>query len=261
MSDAADQLLERIARQRAGMHVGTVVAIDSGDNSVTVDLEVGTVEGVRWITSYVPSLGDVVVVSQVQAMWVVLGALSEQLGAAIGEASIAFAPGQAASFWRDSNFPTSYWLRTTPGPDAFLGAQGKTWTDTTYTVTREHGSIWFMDPPDLPDGAVVSAARLTMSRSGSAGVDLLEPVLWQHGYTPSTWNAATTFPTLTGPEWRPGSLAAGQTGVWPLPSAWLTGWLAGTTKGWAIFSDQFTDYGHFLGPGTASVTVDYTIPS
>jgi len=83
MSDPLlDPLLERIARSsKAGMRLGSVTAIDTGDASLTLSMAGGVITGMRWIGSYTPVVADVVVVSRVGAMWVVLGTLSKQIGA------------------------------------------------------------------------------------------------------------------------------------------------------------------------------------
>lgn len=237
-----DPILERVAReQRAGMRIGTLTAIDAGDASVTVSLAGDAVPGVRWVGSYSPTVGDVVVVSRVEAMWVVLGKLSKQLGApAVVYQSVALTPSAAwtgtfaEDVWSWQVAPTSGIYGGPPG-------QGKRFPA---GVEETNAGIWLI--PDLtasiPDGATVTSSKLRLVRwtpnseqeTLSPEQALVSPALFTHSY--SAPPGAGGAPSWSSTVWSPGSLARGEAGVWDLPSAWLTALVAGTARGVGVHS-------------------------
>jgi len=248
-----DPFLERIARSRtAGIRLGTVTVIDAADASLTVSLAGDVVSGVRWIGSYTPVVADVVVVSRVGAMWVCLGKLSKQLvGATTLYGQVTVLP---ATAWR------GYWWTSTPSTDWVWGAppfgavgQGRTFPDT----PLQEGGVWYVPGISsvLPVGATVTAAKLRLTRLGGDGEStLVTPRLRMHTYSAAPVGA----PTWTGSAWSPGTLAAGQSGVWDLPSTWLTALLAGTAKGVGVDSAAYADYTLFSG---LQLELSYSVPA
>lgn len=242
--DFLDPILERIAReQRASMRIGAVTAIDATNAALTVSLAGDVVSGVRWVGSYTPTVADVVVISRVDAMWVVLGKLSKQLGGATviyGTTTII-----PATTW-DGFFAEDYWSWSVSA-DGSAG-QG---THEPYGVVERRAGSWYTPnlAGSLPVGATVTAAKLRLTRwaapAEGIGVtpeaDLVTPRLRLHTYTTIPSGA----PTWTGTAWSPGSLGRGQPGVWDLPSAWLTALLAGTATGIGTDTAAYADYTRF----------------
>lgn len=263
MPDAfLDPIFERIARsQRAGMRIGTLTAIDTGDASVTVDCAGDVVPGVRWVGSYSPVVGDMVVVSRVEAMWVVLGKMSKQIGApTVTYGTVTVTPSTA---W-DGYFAEGYWTwAVSPRAGIFGGppGQGKRYP---YGVEETSAGVWYMPSvaTAIPTGATVTAATLRLTRwtpnAEQAGLSpegtLVAPRLYRHTYT--TQPVAT--PTWSGAVWAPGSLLNGQPGGWALPSAWLTDLLTGAATGVGLYSTAAVDWTRFTD---LTVDLSYTVPA
>jgi len=117
--------------------------------------------------------------------------------------------------------------------------------------------VWYVPgiSAALPAGATVTAAKLRLLRWGGVGEStLVTPRLRMHTYTAIPSGA----PTWTGTAWSPGSLADQQTGVWDLPSTWLTALLAGTATGVGVDSAAWADYTWFLG---LQINLSYSVPA
>jgi hypothetical protein len=255
MSDPLlDPLLERIARSsKAGMRLGSVTVIDATDASLTLSLAGDVVSGVRWIGSYTPVVADVVVVSRVGSMWVCLGKLSQQLGAPTTLYPTATV--EPATAWQ-GRLPTSNptWDWQVPSFGILMVGQGV--VADPVDPTRMAG-VWYVPgiPAALPAGATVTAAKLRLFRHiGDGESTLVTPRLRMHTYTAAPMDA----PTWTGTAWSPGTLTAGQTGVWDLPSTWLTALLAGTATGVGVDSTSYADYTWFLG---LQLELSYSVPA
>lgn len=243
MPDFIESILERIDRaQRAGMRLGSVTGVDAADGSLTVSMAGDEIPGVRWVGSYTPAPGDVVVVSRVDAMWVVLGRLSKQLSpdaeyeyglAALEEASAtggrslwwSYAPETPGDWtWSNATVPALYRQGLYAYPSDLRA---------TYVATVTFGGV--LDA--LPAGAIVTAAKLRLLRSTWTGdlntAPLATPRLFVHNLEVGSRPLDGTFPVelwLDGP-WAPGSLARGEVGTWDLPSSWLSGLLTGAYTG------------------------------
>jgi hypothetical protein len=251
MSDPLlDPLLERIARSsKAGMRLGSVTVIDAGDASLTLSLAGDVITGVRWIGSYTPVVDDVVVVSRVGAMWVVLGKLSKQFVAATVIYDQATVLPETA--WRGTWLTsTSVWTWDV-GDALDMVGQGRT----NPADPNQIAGVWYLPGISLPAGATVTAAKLRLWRwLGDGESTLVTPRLRMHTYSVIPSGA----PTWTGSAWSPGTLAAGQSGVWDLPSTWLTALLAGTATGVGVDSAAMADYTWFAWP---SVELSYSVPA
>jgi len=256
-----DPLLERIARSsRAGMRLGSVTVIDASDASLTLSLAGDVITGVRWIGSYTPVVADVVVVSRVGAMWVVLGKLSKQIGTT--PPPVIYQPGSTSpvlpvtSWWGDYSSVWTWHAASAVGQgtyllDNWLGGPG---------IPLRLSGVWYVPgiSAALPAGATVTAAKLRLTRlpvfMGPSESTLVTPRLRMHAYTTMPPGA----PTWTGSAWSPGTLTAGQTGVWDLPSTWLTALLAGTATGVGVDSAAYADYTTFSG---LQLELSYSVPT
>jgi len=251
-----DPLLERIARSSgAGLRLGSVTVIDAADASLTLSLAGDVITGVRWIGSYTPVVADVVVVSRVGAMWVVLGKLSKQLAAPTVIYPTA-ATVRPVTVWQGVMWTsTSVW----DWSDNFLypAGQGMAFSLLYPSQSLRVAGVWYVPgiPTALPVGATITAAKLRLTRVGGSGeATLVTPRLRMHAYTTIPSGA----PTWTGSAWAPGTLAAGQVGVWDLPSTWLTALLAGTATGVGVDSAAFADYTSF---SNVQIELSYSVPA
>jgi len=151
--------------------------------------------------------------------------------------------------WRTSN-PVWNWSVASGG----LVGQGRTGSG---DITQRAG-VWYVPGilEALPAGATVTAAKLRLTRYGSGfgEATLVTPRLRMHTYSA----IPTGAPTWTGSAWSPGTLAAGQPGVWDLPSTWLTALLAGTAKGVGIDSTAYADYALF---SDLQIELSYSVPA
>ena len=153
-----------------------------------------------------------------------------------------------AGTWRTSN-PVWNW----PVASGGLAGQGMTNPNDPIRLA----GVWYVPgiSAALPAGATVTAAKLRLLRWGGVGEStLVTPRLRMHTYTAIPSGA----PTWTGTAWSPGSLADQQTGVWDLPSTWLTALLAGTATGVGVDSAAWADYTWFLG---LQINLSYSVPA
>ena len=202
-------------------------------------------------------MADVVVVSRVGAMWVVLGKLSKQFSVVptilYPTATVLSATAWEGD-WETSN-PVWIWAETT-----YLLRQGAA-SDGAGGYVQMAG-VWYLPgvPAALPAGATVTAAKLRLTRWGGDLINpestLVTPRLRMHTYTAAPVGA----PTWTGTAWSPGTLAAGQAGVWDLPSTWLTALLAGTATGIGLDSTAYADFTAFWF-SDLQVELSYSVPA
>lgn len=252
--DFLDPMLERIDRaQQAGMRIGKVTAIDSVDASLTVSMAGDIITGVRWVGSYAPVVADLVVVSRVDAMWVVLGKLSKQLGApTVIYGSYSVLPSSSWQ-WR---FDTGWAI-----PNDYVEQDGS-------SATARRAGLFIYAPLSIPAGATITSAKLTLERGHpiyDAGAPLVSPTIYGSA---SAWGATPAgAPVLVGGygPWRPGTLTFEQQGVWDLPSTWLTAMLAGTLTGFNFYTTSTaedmtvkTGYGAGL---SGSLQINFTKPA
>lgn len=252
-----DPILERVARaQTAGMRIGTLTAIDAPNASVTVSLG-NPVPGVRWVGSYTPTVGDMVVVSRVDEMWVVLGKLSKQFGA------------PSVRYDAYTLLPSPVWRWSSGRGWSLANAYG-------YVEQKGQGGsplsvgmilYWGMN---VPVGATVTSARLNLVRGHpvfDAGAPLVSPVIYgtaQSGFGTPTPAWPPSMVAGYGP-WRPGTLAHEQGATWDLPSAWFTALAAGTLTGFVFYAtelaDEMTIYTGPDAPLSGSLQINYSIPA
>lgn len=254
-------ILRRIqaeVERAANLDIGRVAAINVAAKSLTVDLPGGPVSAVRWLKSYVPSVGQVVVVARVRGQWIVQGELSTDFTgprpiihtvqidpATYHNGSTTYSGGSWGPWVWGHAQPVQGW-QITPGVN----------------LQSRHAAYAIYSPPvpsRIPAGATVTAAKLIMTSAGGLGVPV-SPVVWGHTRT-GDMPAPTGPPAFTsgyGP-WRPGTLAVGQTGVWDLPPAWLTALLAGTITGIGVWSEEAADYLRYTPPMRLEIT--YTTPA
>jgi hypothetical protein len=255
-----DPILRRIDRaQRTTTRMGVITDIDVDDASLTVDCSGDIITGVRWYDHYAPVVADFIDILCVGgSSWRVLGKLSKQLGAgSVTYGSVTVSPSHAEFVWRSASAPewsayTYYDLRA--------GSQGR------HPLYDNTGAIVYMFPalpPALPSGATVTGARITFRRlpDSFTGLPLVEPVVWQHDVTVIPLGHDVDPPPTTGTVWRPGFLAVEQVASWELPSAWLTAWLAGTTKGITLYTETIADYMVVGGGSNADLLLSYSVPT
>lgn len=261
MPDAfLDPILERVRRsQRAGMRIGTLTAIDAPDASVTVDCAGDVIPGVRWVGSYSPTVGDKVVVSRIGSMWIILGKMSKQIGApTVIYGTVRISAFQSDFTSWDTTQPELGWYAWS-FQDVRSGWQGRK----IQSSAENNYAIMYLYPaiaPALPVGATVTGARLSIRRhfnSVNAGAALAGPAIYQHDKTFTPLGPNGPPPPTLGSVWRPGTLGFNEIGIWELPSAWLTAWLAGTTKGITLYSDAAADLMYVGGANTADLTISY----
>jgi hypothetical protein len=260
MSDPLlDPILERIARsQQATIRLGAVTVIDATDASLTVSLAGDVVTGVRWIESYAPVVADVVVVSQVGSTWVCLGKLSKQLGVASATVTYHSVTILPATTWL-GRFASDEWFWSVAA-DGVAG-QG---LHHPYEVAEQLAGVWYLPGVGftLPTGATVTSAKLRLTRwaapvdaGGVGGPEstLVTPRLRLHAYS-----SLPGIPAWVGAVWAPGTLSAGQSAQWDIPSSWLIALLAGTATGVAVSSEAAVDYTWFSG---VQIQISYTTPA
>lgn len=258
-----DPILAQIARsQTAGMRIGTLTAISTPNASATVSLAGDVVPGVRWVGSYAPVVGDVVVVCRVDAMWVILGKLSKQLGApgvVYGVVELSPSAAWVGTFAEDV---WSWQVAPTSGIYGGPPAQGKRWPA---GVEETNAGLWRLPSlvASMPVGATVTSAKLQLVRWTPSGeqetlspeATLVTPRLYTHAYSAPPGGGGT--PSWSSTVWSPGSLARGESSGWDLPSAWLTALLAGTALGVGVDSTAAVDWTRWA---SLRLGLAYTVP-
>lgn len=240
----------------AELRLGTVDAINATNGSLTVNLAGEVIAGVRWFSHYAPVVGDFIGVLRTGASgWFVQGKLSKNLGSPSsghGRVTVTAISGYEGKLAHDD------WFWQVNGD----GSAGQGVHDVSGVVERRAG-LWYLSSVASagPSGSVITAAKLRITRwiAPAEGVAitpeaaLVAPRLHMHAYT----GAPSGAPAWTSTLWSPGTLAAGETGAWDLPSTWLTALLAGTARGIGVDSDSYADYSRFL---SVSLELSYVIP-
>ncbi len=273
-ADLAAALLRRVRQDgpAAGIRLGRVTAIDTTAAALTVDLSGALVSSVRWVATYSPAVGDFVVVVYADGAWVVLGKLSKDLSASPPPVPVTevLVPSSVHMGSRDMLAgPTWSWDHR-PTNEIWPISQGR-WDQRNASgsiVVASYIEAGIVRYPAsslaalLPPGAVIQTAKVKIrrrhSRAGAADGTNGSPVIYGHAYT-SNPSGAPSFVSGFGP-WRPGTLDVGQTAQWNLPSAWVTAWLAGTIRGFGIYSTAYSDYLTLETPTSFQVAVTYTVP-
>lgn len=248
--DFLDGMFERFDSSPASMRIGTLTAIDAPDASLTVSLAGDEVAGVRWVGSYTPVVGDIVVVSRVETMWVVLGKLSKQFGAPTVEYDSFTQLLHEAWQWTSA----TGWAVASMGFVEQNGAGG----------AATHAGMFLHYQPGPPSGSTILSAHLTLTRGHpiyDGGAPLVAPVIY--GTNAPLSVTPTGSPSLVpgyGP-WSPGTLMHEETGIWELPSTWVTALLAGTLTGFVFYttaaaSEMTIDTAGLSG----SLKFNYSIP-
>ncbi len=271
MSALAVELLRRtrMDAKSASIRLGVVTAIDATNAALSVNLAGAVVTGVRWVSTYVPAVTDFVVVVRADGAWVVLGKLSKDLANAAPPVPITevIVPSVVHMGSRDMSGSSWVW-NTEPSSQIWPIAQGRrdqrNASGSILIATYIEAGIVRYSASSLaallPSGAVIQTAKLRARRRQSAYPDGTNntPVVYGHAYTANPSGAPSFVPGF-GP-WRPGTVQVGQTVQWDLPSAWVTAWLAGTIRGFGIYSSTYTDYLTLETPTSLQVTVTYTTP-
>lgn len=269
MGSLSDGIVDAFGKGRRLILTGTVAAIDSTEFALTVSLASGTLTGVRWISSYAPTLGDFVVLLRDEASgWIVMGKLSKSLTSA-----------PATTRGTLILAPAAYWLSTFSS-GAYSWSASAELRQGTVTAFNESGyyptyaTMAYWSPTILstiPSGATITSAKLTLTRSApnrpgmfypggepDTGPTLVYPSLRLHATAamPSSGSA----PWLAGyGVWKPGQLGLSESGTWDLPSPWLTAILAGTATGIGVSNESpWTDYARWVAPSPL-LTITYII--
>lgn len=247
MSDLVQAAIDRLSQPSAdGWLIGTVKTINAVTNSLTVTLPSGDLSGLRWITSYTPTVNDVVAVAQIAGAWFVVGETSAVMTASTERTFTLPSTAYGGHIWTDPSWSWSYANpgqgKTTLGLDDYI--QGG------YLVGSLAGQI--------PSGATLTSAKLTMGRSDYvnylSGPKLVSPVIYGTNLSGFPPNTSPVTVSGYGP-WRPGTVTYGQTVTWDLPSTWVAAWLAGTLTGIATKSSLTSEYASW---SVAKVSGTYT---
>lgn len=260
MADAfLDPILERVARSnRTFTRAGRVTVIDAGTASMTVDCAGDVIVGVRGYTHFLPAVGDFVDLLCVGgSSWRALGVPGLGVAAPVGaptpptwtepptryDGEVAVTP---TMYRGETPVGSGTWTWLVLSPEQFSQGLG-TSADRTYA-----GVAVFATPASvLPAGATITVAKLKVTRS-KYGL-LATPRVYQHAYTAQP----VGVPSYIGTVWSPGTLNSGETGQWDLPSAWVAAWVAGTTKGFGVFSSAAADVSTYLA---FSVVLSFNAP-
>lgn len=252
----SDPILDRIAaaRRSAGLRVGTVTAIDTVTHAVTVSLAGATVGALRWVSTYSPTVGDVIVAARADGQWIVLGRLSKQLASptvAFGEATLTpqwYAGDQRVTGGVGGEW---FWQASQSAP------QGRTIVDQDADYYLRAAIGMYPAPGSvLPAGASVLSAKLRLGLAINEPI-LRTPRIFTHTRPTPPTQGAPTPPTWVAGPWSPGSVLGGQSAQWDLPSAWLTSWLAGTVRGLGLASSTAADLAAFTS-GVVTLAYSYT---
>lgn len=250
LSDAVSTAVTR--GRGSGSYMGTVTAIDTVGLSLTVDIGTGTpLTGVRWITSYAPAVADFVVVLRVGSGWWVMGKNSKNLAAGGGvvRGEIVVTAGASHSGTLDGA-----WTWSPYDADRGLG-QGQTSWGGLYAAVSVFPYLTALLPPGATVGtAKIRATRVAPGGEGSGGGALVAPRFYGHAYTSSPSGA----PVWATGVWSPGAVAVGASGMWDLPSAWVSALLAGTMRGIGVADATPGGLSYWEPP---IITVTYTTPA
>ena len=232
-------------------YMGTVVAIDTTAFALTVDIGTGVpLTGVRWIGSYTPAVDDFVVVLRVGHGWWVLGENSINLFDPTPAPVVSSVTVQSYAAYGGVNprgSPTWFWFAAAGA--VLQGLSGS---------QERHSGVFVFAPlaESVPSGATVLATKLRLTRDADdSGAGPLSPVVRLHSYAGSP----TGPPTWIGSEWRPGTVAIGQSAVWDLPASWATQLLAGSARGVGLHATSAADYSMWLP--AAQITITYFVPA
>ena len=255
-----DQIEARVGR-RVAAHRGVIKAVNTTAGIATVTIAAGDVTSMRWLAPYVPAVNDPVLMLRVAEEWIVLGKISQATTPTPGATRTIMVTASAA--YRGF------------APGAFPNLV--TWSDASTTYIKQGQDfdtiqqfIWagvaLYNPPLtslIPSGASVVAARVAMHRvsiagSGSSGVGLVSPVIFPHAYTSQPPDGYPPAIASGFSAWRPGALAIGERASWALPSAWVTGMLAGTIKGLGIYSTAAADMSAWASLASLALEITYT---
>lgn len=156
-----------MAGGNASMRIGTVTGYDTG--SITVDVGGGSLLTAFYLSTYLPAVGDQVVIVSTGKTWVVLGA--------IGNTQSRLIPVTAAVDTLQSTSTTgSYVDLATPGPSvtATIGAAGKALVTITAFLSRSTAGQASMcyQVSGATSVAPTTARAVTMNTHNSLGFDL-----------------------------------------------------------------------------------------
>ncbi len=281
MSDLAQAIIARLPTTDAAVYRGKVTAVDTLAGITTVTLAAGPVAAMQWLGTYVPVVGDMVAVVRSYTDWIVLGKLSTATVAAPVAATVTISPdsvqqadyallttngagspawgwssgtakqGRAESAWTTTYGDTGYWDGT-----KWVIVPGVT---TNYTSREDFGALGLLSIPTLPAGATITSAKLRVSRNTSdGGGSIVSPVLYGHTLASTPSGSITPYLHASYGPWSPGTLAQGQTGTWDLPSGWIAAFMAGTLKGFGVWSTAVTAFASFNPATFCQLVITYT---
>lgn len=255
--------------------IGVVGAI--GASTVDVRFSSGTVTpGVPYQTSYVPAIGDRVLVIPSDTAWVVVGKVTPDL-TLVPDQEVTVSPDALWSKARAvslNEFPAGTWYYQWDGAGSPY--------PTTYAQGRfpepSGGPGWIPRYADwctlshyanlasrVPSGSTITGMSLLLTRTtgGQSGTPLVPPVLYGHAHdlaNPPASNAAPMFVDGYGPLVYPGVQTGEQTRV-VLPSMFVTGLLSGAIKGFGFWSDREDRAApYWEAPGVADLIISHTPP-
>lgn len=253
MTTMAKAVATAVKRGRGSdAYMGTVTAIDATNAALTVDIGTGTpLTGVRWISSYAPTVNDFVVIMRVGTGWWVMGKNSKDLRGG-GGTSEGTATATPLASYQGFLVPPWQW-------SVFDGVDGLRQGRSPGGVTAAGVSVFPNLSALIPAGATITSGkvrtfRLAPGGGGSGGAALVSPAFYGHTYT----DIPAGTPSWSTTVWRPGQVAAGQAAQWDLPSAWLTALLAGTMRGIGLYSTAAADWSYWSPP---TLTITYTTPA
>jgi hypothetical protein len=260
-----DPLFRQLGEASEGTlaRLGTVTEIDATNASLTVDCAGDVIPGMRWYSHYTPVVGDLVDVLCVGgSSWRVLGKLSKQLGSTVAYGSVELNP---AAAWAGV-FAEDVWSWQTAPTAGILGGPPGQGKRTPYGVAEVNNGIWRLPSltPALPAGSTVTSAKLRLTRwTPNAEQEVLSPEqtlvtprLYAHAYSAPPGGSGA--PSWGSSVWSPGALSRGASGVWDLPSSWLTAMLAGTALGVGVASLTLADWTRWA---SVRLDVSYSVPS
>ena len=255
--------------------VGVVASVGVG--TVDVRFSTGTVTpGLQYQTSYVPAVGDRVLVVPADTAWVVLGKVTAE-AAAVPDMEVAVAPTRQ---WTKARAATMEWVPPGTWYYQYEGAADP--YPSTYAQGRfpepSGGAGWIPRYADwctlshyadlmsrVPSGSTINGMSLLLTRTtgGQTGSPLVPPVLYGHAHdvaNPPVQASPPTFVAGYGPLVYPGVQTGEQTRV-VLSSSFVTGLLSGAIKGFGFWSER-ADQGapYWTAPAKADLILSYTPP-